>query len=210
MSSLTRSPIIMTRAMKAVIISLISAFMIFAPATAQLNQAQAESFTKTLVTELGAIAKNPSLNDDARERAYRGALQSRLATDEIGKFLLKSVPAELPTQAQIARYNQLFPTYIAASFASQIGGLAERQINVTQSRTRGERDVIVRSELVNNRGVKTASIDWRIRWINGQPRLLDVLVERVSPLVTKRQEFSSLAKRQGMDALLAHMQTVAN
>lgn len=210
MSSFTRPRISMTHAMKAVIIGLMSAFMIFAPATAQINQSQAENFTKTLVSELGSIARNPSLNENSRERAYRQALQSRLATDSIGKFLLKSVPADLPTQSQIATYNQLFPSYIAASFASQIGGLAERQINVTQSRARGERDVIVRSELVNNQGIKKASIDWRIRWINGQPRLLDVLVERVSPLVTKRQEFSSLAKRQGMDALLAHMRTVAN
>ena len=59
-------------------------------------------------------------------------------------------------------------------------------------------------------GIKKASIDWRIRDVDGEPRLLDVLVERVSPLVTKRQEFSSLAKREGIDALLEHMEKIAN
>ena len=120
------------------------------------------------------------------------------------------MPADLPTEAQKVTYNQLFPSYIAAAFASEIGGLAERDINITDSRERGETEVIVRSDLVNDAGVKKASIDWRIREIDGQPRLLDVLVERVSPLVTKRQEFSSLAKREGVDALIAHMKTVAN
>jgi len=168
------------------------------------------SFTKTLVAELGQIAKDESLSDDAQDKAYRSALKSRLASESIGKFLFKGVPEDLPTSAQTATYNELFPDYIAAAFAAQIGGLAERQINVTQSKARGERDVIVRSELVNNAGLKKASIDWRIRDIDGQPRLLDVLVERSSPLVTKRKEFSSLVKREGVDALLAHMDTIAN
>ena len=99
---------------------------------------------------------------------------------------------------------------MAWAFASQIGGLAEQQIKVTESRPRGEREVIVRSELVNSAGIKKASIDWRIREVDGEPRLLDVLVERVSPLVTKRQEFSSLAKREGIEALLEHMEKIAN
>ena len=137
-------------------------------------------------------------------------MKSRLATESIGKFLFKSVPADLPTPAQKSTYDSLLPNYIAGAFASQIGGLAEQKINVTQSRPRGEREVIVRSELVNSAGIKKASIDWRIREVDGEPRLLDVLVERVSPLVTKRQEFSSLAKREGIEALLEHMEKIAN
>ena len=74
---------------------------------------------------------------------------------------------------------------------------------------RSETEAIVQSHLVDNAGRKKASIDWRLRWVDGEPRLLDVLVERVSPLVTKRQEFSSLAKRDGVDALLDYMKGVS-
>jgi len=198
------------KTLKAGLIGLFSIAMLTGTALAQIAPSQAESFTETLVAELGQIAKDETLSDTAQDQAYRGALKSRLASESIGKFLFKGVPEDLPTAAQVATYNELFPDYIAAAFAAQIGGLAERQINVTESKARGSRDVIVRSELVNNAGIKKASIDWRIRDIDGQPRLLDVLVERSSPLVTKRQEFSSLAKREGVDALLAHMETIAN
>ena len=206
MLSLARQPIHM---LKTVIISFFSLSLMASTATAQISQSDAESFTKALVVELGQIAQDDSLGDAAQNKAYRQALKSRLASESIGKFLFKGVPEDLPTPAQIETYNQLFPNYIAAAFASQIGGLAERQINVTESRARGEREVIVRSELVNNSGVKKASIDWRIRDINGEPRLLDVLVERTSPLVTKRKEFSSLTKHEGVEALLTHMRSTA-
>jgi len=174
------------------------------------DKTQAESFTKALVTELADVAARPNLSDAARDVAYRDVLQAKLATESIGKFLFKGTPNELATSAQRAEYEALFPSYIAATFAAQIGELAERQINVKASRLRGETEALVRSELVDKSGIKKASIDWRLRWIDNEPYLLDVLVERISPLVSKRKEFSSLAKREGVDALLAHMKTVSN
>lgn len=210
MSALLKQSAYIVKTAKIVTMSLVSLTFMSQTAFAQITQSEAKNFTNDLVVELGKIAKDESLNDAAQDRAYRQALKKRLAIESIGKFLFKSVPADLPTPAQKSTYNNLFPNYIAGAFASQIGGLAERQINVTESRPRGEREVIVRSELVNNAGIKKASIDWRIREIDGKPRLLDVLVERVSPLVTKRQEFSSLAKREGIEALLDHMKKVAN
>ena len=199
------------QSLKFAVIGLVSALMISAPASAQsLSQDDAKGFTEALVVELRTIAKDGALSDTSRDRAYRDALQRRLVTDQIGAFLFKSIPDGSATDAQLREYNQLFPSYISAAFASKIGDLAERQINVTESRARGEKEVIVRSELLDDAGFKKASIDWRIREVNGQPRLLDVLVQGVSPLVTKRQEFASLAKRKGVDALLDYMKKIAN
>jgi len=180
----------------------------FMPAFAA-DKTQAESFTHALIMELSDVAKQGELTDRARDLAYRDVLQAKLATESIGKFLFKGAPSELATPAQISEYEALFPSYIAATFAAQIGELAERQINVKASRLRGDTEALVRSELVDKSGVKKASIDWRLRWIDDEPYLLDVLVERISPLVTKRKEFSSLAKRDGVDALLAHMKAAS-
>ncbi len=173
------------------------------------DKAQAEGFTQALIAELSDVAKRPNLSDGARDDAYRDVLQAKLATESIGKFLFKGTPSELATPQQRAEYDALFPSYIAATFAAQIGELAERQINVKASRLRGDTEALVRSELVDKSGIKKASIDWRLRWIDDEPFLLDVLVERISPLVSKRKEFSSLAERDGVEALLAHMREAA-
>ncbi|MEP1231108.1 MAG: ABC transporter substrate-binding protein [Litorimonas sp.] len=195
--------------------SVISATFLVASVTAMATPAfaadktQAEKFTQALIVELSDVAKRSDLSDTSRDLAYRDVLQAKLATESIGKFLFKGAPSELATDAQRAEYEALFPSYIAATFAAQIGELAERQINVKASRLRGDTEALVRSELVDKNGIKKASIDWRLRWIDDEPFLLDVLVERISPLVSKRKEFSSLASRDGVDALLAHMKTAS-
>lgn len=197
-----------TKAMRALctaaLISAASTLPVFAA-----DKTQAESFTKALVTELSAVAKQGGLTEPARDLAYRDVLQAKLATESIGKFLFKGAPSELATATQRREYETIFPAYIAATFAAQIGELAERQINVKASRLRGDTEALVSSELVDRNGIKKASIDWRLRWIDDEPYLLDVLVERISPLVTKRKEFSSLAQHDGVDALLAHMKDVS-
>ena len=137
---------------KIVAMSFVSMAFMSQTVFAQITQGEAEDFTNSLVVELGKIAKDDSLNEAAQDQAYREALKTRLATESIGKFLFKSVPTDLPTPAQKSTYDSLFPNYIAGAFASQIGGLAEQEINVTESRPRGEREVIVRSELVNSAG----------------------------------------------------------
>jgi len=196
------------KALRAICVAAVLSASTAMPAFAA-DKAQAEAFTTALVAELAGVANNSSLSGTARDAAYRDVLQAKLATESIGKFLFKGAPSELATPEQRAEYEALFPSYIAATFAAQIGELAERQINVQSSRLRGDTEALVRSELVNKAGIKKASIDWRLRWIDDEPHLLDVLVERISPLVSKRKEFSSLAKREGVDALLAHMKTVA-
>ncbi len=187
-----------------VLLSTVTAMPAFA-----IDKAQAEGFTQVLVGELAEVAARPGLSDAARDTAYREVLQAKLATESIGKFLFKGTPNELANARQRTEYEDLFPSYIAATFASQIGELAERQINVKTSRLRGDTEALVSSELVDKNGIKKASIDWRLRWIDDEPYLLDVLVERISPLVSKRKEFSSLAEREGVDALLAHMKSVS-
>lgn len=187
-----------------------SAFiMLNAPAFAQADKTSAAHFTQALVDELSDVANDASLSESARNSGYRTVLKDNLATQSIGKFLFKGAPTELANETQKSAYQTLFPDFIAAAFADEIGGLAERDIEIKRSLVRSETEAIVQSHLVDNAGRKKASIDWRLRWVDGEPRLLDVLVERVSPLVTKRQEFSSLAKRDGVDALLDYMKGVS-
>jgi len=129
-----------------------------------MDKVQAETFTQALVSELSDVANRSGLSDSDRDAAYRNVLQEKLATESIGKFLFKGAASELATAEQHAEYQALFPSYIAATFASQIGELAERQINVKSSRLRGDTEALVRSELVDKNGIKKASIDWRLRW----------------------------------------------
>jgi len=178
------------------------------PAPSADHEASAKAFTDALVADLGAAANDETLSAAGRETALRDILRERLEVEAIGRFLFRGAPDDLASAEQRDAYMTLFPDYIAAAFAEEIGELAGRRIEVGRAILRGDDEAIVQSRLVNSAGVEKARIDWRLRWRDGEPLLLDVMVERVSPLVTKRQEFSSIAERRGVDALLAHMSEI--
>lgn len=196
---------------RAVLLAVAAIFML-APAvhadTALSDDASA--FTETLVQRLAEIAADPAAEDPAvRTEELRAAIRENLAVGPISRFLLSSNAREAATPEQQARYDELFPDYIAASFAEEIDRLAGRTIAISAVVPRRDDEVIVQSQLITSDGREAANIDWRVREIEGDPRLLDVLVERVSPLVAKREAISALFEREGMGAVIAHIEDVA-
>ena len=44
--------------------------------------------------------------------------------------------------------------------------------------------------------------NWRVRPLNGEYKIIDIMVEGVSMAVTQRSEFNAVVRRQGMRGLL--------
>lgn len=164
---------------------------------------EAEEFVIGLVTDLRAKAEA----EGEGSAAVRATLEENLAAEQIGAFLLAGSAAKNATDEETATYQELFPRYIAAAYAEEIGQLTSREINVKASLERRPGDYIVQSVLIDKAGRPRADIDWRVRKLeSGEHKLLDVLVERTSPLITRRQAFSSRVRDEGMEGLLTHMQ----
>lgn len=179
------------------------------PAHAQTDAAfaaDAEAFAQALIDDLSAVAADTSTETGDREAALRAVLEEAVAAEAMARIVLSPTARASAAEDEIARFDALFPDYIAAAFASQLDGLAERAIVVRETRVLGEGEAVVVSALLDPRGRDAATIEWRLRAVDGAPRLLDVLVERVSRLVSLRAEFSSVAQRRGVEVLLAHME----
>ncbi|MEM7740618.1 MAG: ABC transporter substrate-binding protein [Pseudomonadota bacterium] len=165
---------------------------------------ESEAFIVAVVNELKSAAD--TYGDASPE--VRQVLEDNLATEAIGRFLLAGDAAEGATEEQQARYDALFPRFIAAAFAEEIGQLTSRRIDVTNSLERRPGDIIVQSALFDDKGVKRANIDWRVRVLDtGENKLIDVLVERISQLTIRRQTFSSVVDEDGVDGLLVYMES---
>ena len=53
-------------------------------------------------------------------------------------------------------------------------------------------------------GSKALKVDWRVRIKDGKYKIVDIMVEGISMIMTQKSEFSSFIKRNGgkIDALL--------
>lgn len=184
------------------------AFGSIAQAQDALSDEDATAFTQALVSSLQTVASNADASEEERVSGLRAVLLEDMATSLMGRFILGSTGREMATEEQLVQYNEIFPTFIATSFATEIDELASREINVTNIVRRRDNEVIVQSELIGDSGRAAANVDWRVRSIEGRPLLLDVLVERVSPMVTKREEITAILNERGMQAVLDYMQGV--
>lgn len=182
----------------------------FSPAAPALAQARpdpaavpseaATAFVRKLIDDLATVARSnaPQAQRDAKVRAI---VVERIATARIGRFLLGSYRTKASPE-QVARYDQLIPTYIADEFSNRIDDLALQNPQVGATNLISPTEARVRTSFKRKRDGSIVQVDWRVVQEAGQWRLYDVYVNGVSRLVIRRQEFSAVIDRQGFDALL--------
>ncbi len=201
------------RAKSAVIAALAYLFAGAFPAMAQEPDGEAdafaiasEAFIEGLIADLAAVASDTASDDAERARAMQDVLRDDLAVEAMGRFALSADLREAAEPETLERYDALFPDYISTVFASQIDALARQTIEVRDVRRIRDNEVVVRSAILNAAGRDAATIEWRLRDVEGEPKVLDVLVARISRLVTLRAEFRSVASRDGLGSLVSRMQ----
>ncbi len=164
------------------------------------------AFVTSLVEDLSGLARDSAANAEARLEGMGELISRSIAADRMKRFVLSSRHRDTASEAQLARYNEIFEAYISADMASNIDDLVSRRLEVSEVVTRRPGDYVVRSKLYSSSGRESASVDWRVFDEDGDVRLVDVMVDGVSFNVERRAQFSALVNNEGFDALLAHME----
>lgn len=154
-----------------------------------------------------------ALTDEAADEAtqltnFQGVLSEGLALETIGKFMLGETRADMSDE-QTARYNAIFPDYITKLYAEQFDEIVGKPLEVLDAREIGRRDVIVRTQF-EREGDSPILVDWRVRELkSGDRKAIDIIVQGVSIMLVKREEFSSFIATNGVDALLDRLEEEA-
>lgn len=189
------------------------AYMAYAQADSQTEQTDVASvdpevFIVDLVGKLRILAASDQ-DDAERKDGLRVVLAEDMATRRIQAYLLSREQRKALTKEQIEAYNAVFPRYISSAFAGSIDQLVSRTIKVNDVLERRPGDFIVRSKLFSDSGQERASLDWRVIESKGKKQLVDVIVDGLSFNVERRAQFTAIMKQDGFEALIMHMEEVA-
>jgi phospholipid transport system substrate-binding protein len=174
-----------------------------APASAQDGEAA------VFIIELGDSAlqmlANSELTDEERTDEFRRILLKGFDLPLIGRYALGR-HWRRATEGERDEFNSLFESFIVESYATRLGRYGGETFKVTGERNGGGRDSVVRSEIQIPAGPRVR-VDWRVRSRKGTLKVVDVVVEGVSMLITQRDEFSSVIQRSGgqVEGLLASL-----
>ncbi len=168
----------------------------------------AVEFAKALTAD-ATVALTDEEADEATQLAnFQEVLSEGLALETIGKFMLGETRADM-TDEQTARYNAVFPNYITKLYAEQFDEIVGKPLEVMDAREIGRRDVIVRTQFERTDDGPIL-VDWRVRELkSGERKAIDIIVQGVSIMLVKREEFSSFIAMNGVDALLERLEQEA-
>ena len=184
--------------------------------TAQATRVEPGAFVQALGDKTIDVIKEPESSPGQRKRHVRELLSEYFDFDTIGRFVLGR-HWRAATPAQRREYATLFRTFIFETYAVRFEALRETifarsgddagrvfealRVRIIQVQRVNERDSLVTTE-IGLPGRAPLHVAYRVRAGNGALKIVDVIAEGLSLLVTRRSEFAAVVKRHGVAGLL--------
>ncbi len=186
------------------------ALLVFSFSSAGVSARAADSEASEFIRDLGVRAVDVLRDKEGstfaeRETAFRHILVEAFHIRTISRFVLGRY-WKSATKAQRRAYNDVFVDFIVRVYASRFdsyNGETFEIMDTLESDKQG--DVIVRTRILRPTGDPPIGVDYRVRVIEGEYRVVDINVEGISMLYTHRIEFASVINRKGMDGFLEEL-----
>lgn len=161
----------------------------------------AKQFIDTLGNQALATLQQQNLSLEQREGLFGDILREGFDLRLIGRFVLGKYWRQA-NEEQKADYIEAFTSFVIKSYARRLGGFSGQNFTITGSSVTGEKkDVMVKTRIDRPSGPPITAA-WRVREIDGENKIIDVVVEGVSMAVTQRQEFAAVVGRDGVEGLV--------
>ena len=167
-------------------------------------QAAPEGSAGACIRDLGAravsILQSSGISLEAREAQFRDILISDFDIPLISKIVLgRNWKTASPEQR--GEYQRVFGEYVLRTYSSRLGGYTGETLQVVSERPAGNRHVVV-STLIERPAGPPIKAEWRVRTSGERFRIVDVVVEGISMVITQRSEFAAVIQRNGLDGLI--------
>jgi phospholipid transport system substrate-binding protein len=163
----------------------------------QTRDDNSEKFIASLGHRALQVLVVGSQDPSTRGTAFRGILDEGFDLPLIGRYALGRYWRRA-TSVQRREYVKLFEDFIVMTYVARLGEYSGESLRVVSSRP-DDQDTIVTSEIVME-GRPSIRVDWRVRKDDSdgsETKIIDVIVEGISMLLTQRDEFASVIQRSG-------------
>jgi phospholipid transport system substrate-binding protein len=159
----------------------------------------AQQFVRSLGDRVMALLQE-DISPEERQAELRQVLNEATDLDLVGRLVLGRYWRSA-TEEQRAEYTDLFRRFVMQNLASRLDTYRGQSYQITGAQVVDDRDALV-STRITRPGSPPLKVDWRLRDTDGDLKIIDVIVEGVSMVVSQRSEFASVIGSAGMDGLL--------
>jgi phospholipid transport system substrate-binding protein len=167
----------------------------------RVEEAAAKAFLNDLASNAALTLSAPDQTLAQREEALRTLLRGGFAIPFIARLALGKHWRRI-SQGDKAAYVALFGEFLLRIYGSKLATFDRERFTVVGADPRGKQDVVVETRILQSGGLPVKA-GWRVRLIDGEPKIIDIVIEGVSMALNQRQEFASVLSRDGINGLMA-------
>jgi phospholipid transport system substrate-binding protein len=164
----------------------------------------AKAMIASLTQKAMQILQTTEENSPQRQAGLRALLEKSFDLPYLAQLAVGRSWREL-VGAERQAFLQTFTTWVLATQSARLAQYAGETITVEGSQPASKRDTMVSTRIQGGQLQQPIQVDWRVRAEGGDHRVIDVVIEGVSMVVTYRSEFQAIVERGGVEALRAEL-----
>ena len=170
-----------------------------------IDESEAIKYIENVGQQAINILKTPIDNLEKRELLFEKMLNNNFDKKLIHRAVLGKA-ARGASKEQLIRFGEAFDKHIVKVYASQLGVYSNQLFIIDKAYKKGKKDTIVSSH-IEHETAPPLRIDWRLRNRGQGTKIIDIAIEGVSLLATKRADFGASIKKGGLHALIIDLET---
>jgi len=151
------------------------------------------------------ILKTPIEDLQTRELLFEKMLNNHFDRKLIHRAVLGKA-SKGASESELIRFGKAFDKHIVKVYASQLGVYSNQLFIIDKAFKKGKKDTIVSSH-IEHETAPPLRIDWRLRDRGEGTKIIDIAIEGVSLLATKRADFGASIKKGGLHSLIIDLET---
>ena len=166
-------------------------------------------FIQRMSAHVTTILDAPRPDPDVQLAGLKQVLNDTFDVDFMARAIIGRHRRAM-SAAQQQEYRRLFDAITTRALAERLRRYAGVTLAVTHERQIDQRDSDVTTSISPPGGGAPIMVDWRVRQEGDDRRVVDVVAEGVSLILTQRAEVDAIVQQSGVDALLGDMRRRAN
>ena len=171
-----------------------------------ISENEANNFIVDIGNQAIKILKIPVDDKEKRKQELQSLLQEKFAMPFIAKIILGKEINKTISEEKFKKFANIFEVHIVNVYSSQLGTYKGQKFTVKNTEIK-KKDAFVYSTIASP-DYPTTNIVWRVRDLGKGLKVIDMQVEGVSLLRTKRNDFKMVLDSQGIDGLIIALETM--
>ena len=168
---------------------------------AAADESPQRHLVRKLTDEVISVLQEKATSADAKRERIRKIVEQYVDFPTMARLVLARHWSTLNDQ-QKQDFTEEFKKHLSVTYGKNVESYNNEKVQLIGERDEGRGDWTVQSKILRPQGGGDILVDYRLRQVDGQWKIIDMVIERVSLVSNFRSQFQDVMTNGGIDRLI--------